>query len=54
MDASGTYEIMKLSDRQTKDGRVITFRLHPQEDNSVLVHAVAGTQFRATFELVEE
>lgn len=46
--------IKKCALRQTKDGTIISFVLHPHEDNEELINAPIGQVFNATFQAIED
>ncbi len=48
-----THELKKCALRQSKDGTIVSFVLHPHEDNSELINAPVGSVFEATFKLAD-
>ena len=47
-------EMKKYSYRQTKDGCIISFVLHPDDDSRGLSEAPIGTVFNAEFTVSEQ
>ncbi len=49
-----TVDLIKAGYRQSKDGFIISFVLHPHDDHSKLANADIGSQWQATFTALDE